>query len=137
MAKVTGISPALFGSELQDILTAYALQCSSRIDESTRNAAKQLVDLTRSSAPRGSSAERNARPHFHTSIAFKKLSAEWFGASRYLWYVKKPNQRLTHLLAKSHRARNGRIVAANPFLQDALDSVLRDYEDAIRRALAE
>lgn len=119
----------------------YALKNGARIDEITKEAVKQLVRMTRVSAPRESSRawnrKKTTRARFHTSIAYKKLEAMWFGASRYLWYVEKPNYRLTHLLAKSHRARNNRIVSGNPFLQNALDTVLRDYEEAIRRYFIE
>lgn len=141
MADIKDISPALFDLELQDALMTYALKNGARIDELTKEAVKQLVRMTRVSAPRESSRawnrKKTTRARFHTSIAYKKLEAMWFGASRYLWYVEKPNYRLTHLLAKSHRARNNRIVRGNPFLQNALDTVLRDYEAAIRRYFIE
>lgn len=143
MADIKDISPALFDLELQDALMTYALKNGARIDELTKEAVKQLVSITRATAPRGAkhSHSSGARPRFHASIAYKKLEAMWFGASRYLWCVEKPNYRLTHLLAKSHRARNNRrnnrIVPGNPFLQNALDTVLRDYEAAIRRYFIE
>lgn len=141
MADIRDISPALFDAELRDILMDYALRNGERVDELTKAAVKQLAALTRASAPRESDRawqrKGATRPRFHTSIAYKKLEAQWFGASRYLWYVVKPNYRLTHLLAKPHLARNGRIVPGNPFLQSALDTVLRDYEEAIRRNFAE
>ena len=141
MADIRDISPAVFDAELRDILMTYALQNGERVDEITKEAVKQLVALTRESAPRGSRLVRRdsdaTRPHFFTSIAYKKLTASWFGASRWLWYVKKPNSRLTHLIAKSHKTRNNRVVPGNPFLQSALDTVLRDYEEAIRRYFAE
>lgn len=141
MADIRDISPAMFDAELRDILMDYALRNGERVDELTKAAVEQLVALTRESAPRGSRLVRRdsdaTRPHFLTSISYKKLEASWFGASRYLWFVKKPNYRLTHLIAKSHRARNNRVVQGNPFLQNALDTVLRDYETAIRRYFAE
>lgn len=141
MADIRDISPAMFDAELRDILMDYALRNGERVDELTKAAIEQLVALTRESAPRGSRLVRRdsdaTRPHFFTSISYKKLQASWFGASRYLWFVKKPNSRLTHLIAKSHRARNNRVVQGNPFLQNALDTVLRDYEAAIRRYFAE
>lgn len=139
MGNIKDISPALFDVALQNALMTYALKNGERIDEITLEAVKQLVAITKSTAPRGAKHSFNsgARPRFHTSIKYRKLGAAWFGASRYLWCVEKPNYRLTHLLAKSHRSRNNRIVRGNPFLQNALDTVLRDYEAAIRRYFIE
>lgn len=138
MAKYE-FSPDVFAYELQDILMTYALTNGERIDELSHEAIKTLVKLTRATAPRGKRiAAQQARPHFHTSIAYKKLGPAWFGASRYLWYVKKPNYRLTHLLAKAHYNRfRGGVVPGNPFLQNALDTVLKQYEENIRRYFIE
>ena len=142
------ISPDLLDQALQEILRDYALRSGERIDELTHAAVVELVELTRSTAPRGSGLgrfqinsfgdrQRSSRPHFHTSIAWKKLQGGWFGASRYLWYVNAPNYRVTHLIAKPHASRSGGTVRANPFLVNALQQVLTEYEEAIRRYFVE
>jgi len=139
VAKLRAISPEVFDAELREILMNYALTCGDRLDELSMEAVERLVSMTKSNAPRGhrDPKKKIARPRFHVTIAYKKLEASWFGASRYIWYVKKPNYRLTHLIAKSRRLRNNRVVPGNPFLQNALDTVLRDYEAAIRRYFIE
>ena len=139
MADLRSISPEVFDAELREILMHYALTSGERLDELTLQAVKQLVTLTKASAPRGSrdASGQQSRPRFHTSIAYKKMEASWFGASRFLWHVKKPNYRLTHLLAKARRLRNNRVVPGNPFLQNALDRVLKDYENSIKRYFVE
>ena len=140
MGNVREISPDQFvDAMLRDTLMTYAMQNGERIDEITLEAVKQLAAITRATAPRGArhSHSSGARPRFHTSIKYKKLAATWFGASRYLWYVEKPNSRITHLIAKAHKARNSRIIPGNPFLQNAVDTVFRDYEANIRRYFAE
>lgn len=155
MGNVREISPDQFASAmLRDYLMEYAMKNGERIDEITLEAVKQLVSITKATAPRGArhSHSSGARPRFHTSITYRKLEATWFGASRYLWCVKSPNyrithliandrrarsSRITHLMAKVRRARNSRIIPGNPFLQNAVDTVFRDYEAAIRRYFIE
>ncbi len=137
MADARQISPQVFDAELRELLRDYALQNAERLDELTLKAVKQLAKLTRQTAPRGKREGDEARPRFHTSIAYRKLEARWFGSNSYLWFVKAPNYRLTHLIAKARRARNHRVIPGNPFLQNALDTVLREYEEDIRRYITE
>ena len=56
---------------------------------------------------------------------------------RYIWYVKAPDHRLTHLLVHGHATRNGGRTKANPFLKNALDDVLPEYERAVEEAVKE
>lgn len=138
MADTRNVPTVEFPSALRDLLSQYYSSHAQTIDNATRKAAAKLVEITKSTAPRGAASTRDsARPRFHTSITYRKLEASLFGVPRFLWMVKSPNYRLTHLLAKAHRTRNGRIVPANPFLQNALDAVAADYEQSIRRILAE
>ena len=46
----------------------------------------------------------------------------------YAWYVKAPEYRLTHLLTNGHEKRNGGRTRGDPFLANALNEVLPDYE---------
>ena len=45
--------------------------------------------------------------------------------------------RLTHLLVHGHATRNGGRTKANPFLKNALDAVLPEYERAVEEAVKE
>lgn len=139
--KGRAISPEVFELELQEILRTYTLQNSERVDELTHAAIKQLVKLTRQIAPVGRRRQKRAadegRSHFFLDIAYKKLGTAYFGASRYLWFVKPPNYRLTHLLAKPHKAKNSRMIQASFDLSGALETVLRDYEENVRRYFTE
>lgn len=138
MAKGRIFTPALLCYELRDIVQVYVRQNAERFDELTLVAIRRLVKLTRQSAPRGKREDgAEVRPRFHTSISYRKLKTYWYGASSYLWFVKAPNYRLTHLLAKARRTRNHRVIPGNPFLQNALDTALREYEENIRRYIVE
>jgi hypothetical protein len=89
---------------------------------------KQLAQLTRATAPVG------ARGSFRKNISSKRLVKRRTG-STYVWYVKAPDHRLTHLLARGHATKDGGRTKADPFLQNAVDQVLPEYEAAIERTL--
>ena len=57
------------------------------------------------------------------------------GTKKYIWHVKAPDHRLTHLLVHGHATRNGGRTKADPFLQNALDTVLPEYETAVKEAV--
>lgn len=137
MAELPSISPGQLDDALRAMLQQYALQKVDRLDELTKAATKELVRLTKSDAPIGTWDRSKHRSHFFESIASKRIQNSAFGSSRFLWYVKAPNSRLTHLLAKARRTKDGRILAPNPFLQNALQRVLQSYEESIRKEFSE
>jgi hypothetical protein len=57
------------------------------------------------------------------------------GQKRFIWHVKAPDYRLTHLLVKGHATKDGGRTKANPFLQNALDQVLPEYEKEVEEAV--
>lgn len=118
-----------YNEELNDKLTTV-------VDESIT----QLVNLTKSTAPRG---PRNGQ--FRKNIAADKrnLKKAHRGAhggfhGRVMtatWYVKAPDYRLTHLLVHGHATKDGGRTAANPFLQNAVNQVIPEYERKVQEAL--
>ena len=126
MAKT--IKPEELGAAIGNELTIYHAETVEKINTATAEAMKKLVKLTRSTAPEG------ARKQFRRSIASKILKKDKNG-SAYVWYVKPPEHRLTHLLVHGHATRDGGRTKANPFLRNALDTVLPEYEHAVEEAL--
>lgn len=66
------------------------------------------------------------------SMATKKVTAE-FNIWSYVWYVKKPNYRLTHLLERSHKMPNGSMSKAYPHITFGNEYAVRKYQEIIGR----
>lgn len=126
MAK--GIKPEDLGAALEQALTIYHKDVVERIDQASEAAVKKLVKLTKRTAPRGK------RGSFRRNISSKLLELNSRG-STYVWHVKPPDHRLTHLLVHGHATKDGGRTKANPFLKNALDTVLPEYERAIEEAV--
>lgn len=115
--------------ELQKELTLYHKDIVRAVDELSSAAVKQLVKITRRTAPQG------ARKSYKKHIAGKILRQDING-STYVWYVKPPDHRLTHLLVHGHATKDGGRTKADPFLRKAVDEVLPDYEQAVEEAIS-
>lgn len=112
---------------IKQTLTVYHQEVNEAIDATSEAAVKALVKKTKATAPVN-------RGDFKRSIASKLLKKNRNG-STYVWYVKAPNYRLTHLLVKGHDTRDGDRTKADPFLKNALDEVLPEYQKNVEEAL--
>lgn len=109
-------------------LTIYGQEVTERVDKIGDAAIKELAKLTKETAPVG------ARGSYKKNIASKRLVKNRTG-STYVWYVKAPDHRLTHLLVNGHQTKNGGRTRADPFLKNAVSKVLPEYEAAVERTL--
>lgn len=123
-----GIAPEQLGAAIEQELTLYAQDVEDGVNTASEEAAKKLVKLTRATAPTGK------RGSFRRHIASKLLSKHPGGAT-YVWYVKPPDHRLTHLLVHGHAKKDGGRTKGNPFLVNALNVVLPEYERKIKEVL--
>lgn len=126
MSKRVGIEN--LGAAIGRELTIYAENVTDAVNDEGRKAMKKLVRQTKATAPVGN------RGTFKRNIAMKETQ-EGRNMKRYTWYVKAPDHRLTHLIVHGHATENGGRTKANPFLQNALDQVLPEYEAAIKEAI--
>lgn len=122
------IEPKDIDKAIAQALKDYSDEVVSRVNEAGRESMDKLVKITRSTAPRG------VRRRYWKSIASKEITNAT-GVKKFVWYVKAPEYRLTHLLVHGHATPTGDRTEANPFLQNALDQVLPEYEKAIREAI--
>lgn len=116
------------GKALQEELTIYAEGVNMRVNAAGFKAMGKLVKLTRATAPTGK------RGDFRKNITSQEKT-DGHGMKVYTWGVKAPDYRLTHLLVHGHAAKDGGRVPGNPFLRNALDVVLPEYEEDIEEAL--
>lgn len=125
---VSRVSATGLGTAIQQTLTLYHQDVNEAIDECSQKAVKDLVKRTKATAPVG------YRGSFKRNIASKQLKKSVNG-STYVWYVKAPDYRLTHLLAHGHAKKDGGRTRADPFLANAVDVVKKDYEEAVKEVL--
>lgn len=126
MSKVSidGLADAI-----EQELTIYSQEVQEKVDEAGRKSMRKLVKLTQETAPLGKRRGGN----FAASITSKEFKGR--RGSSFVWHVKAPNHRLTHLLVHGHATKDGGRTKANPFLKNALDVVLPEYEEAVKEAV--
>jgi hypothetical protein len=127
MAKT--VKPDELAAVITQNLELYRKDVQQRVDDAGRRAMKRIVQITRDTAPIGSRKGGN----FVTSIASKEIKTP--RGNQFMWYVKAPNYRLTHLLVHGHDKVNGGRVKGNPFLHNALERVLPEYEQEVKEAV--
>lgn len=126
MAK--NIKPDALGRAIEQELTIYSKAVIEGLDKESADAVKKLVKLTKATAPKG------ARGSFKESISSKLLQKSSRG-SKYVWYVKPPDHRLTHLLVHGHATKDGGRTKADPFLENALAQVLPEFENKVKEVI--
>ena len=132
MAKINSRVTAVGLAEaLQTTLDNYNAYVREGVDGASWRAADKLRKLTQATAPKGH------RKKFRRSIAVKEIykNRGKYAGRTYVWYVKPPDHRLTHLLVHGHATRDGDRTKANPFLQNAIDQVTPEYIEEVEDAL--
>lgn len=122
------IRPEELGAAIEQELTNYHENVLERINALGAEAVKKLEQLTKATAPVGN------RGNFRRSITSGEVQKGKRG-NTYAWYVKAPDYRLTHLLVHGHATRDGGRTKGDPFLQNALDQVLPEYERDVEEAV--
>ena len=124
-----GIKPQELSDAIEYELSLYAEDVTERINAISKRAAQKLVKLTRATAPVGKS-----RKHYKDSITVQEKTVD-FGNKKYIWHVKSPNHRITHLLIRGHATRNGGRTKSNPFLKNAVDIVIPEYVQEVEETI--
>lgn len=127
MAKNT-ISPADLGAAIAEQIGLYHEEVVEAVNAAGEKAAKKLVKLTKKSAPKRTG-------DYAKSLTYTAKENAATGDKEFTWGAKAPHHRLTHLLVNGHPTVNGDRVDGDPFLQNALDTVLPEYEKEVEEAL--
>ena len=121
------IKPEALAGAIQKELEVYSEEVTARVNAAGEASINKLRKLTKATAPVASGS-------FRKNIAVKVVDAG-NGMKKFIWYVKPPDHRLTHLLVHGHATKTGGRTKANPFLKNALNTVLPEYEKTVEEAL--
>ena len=124
------VKPNALGEALAKELTIYGEEVNEGLRQVTEASMKKLVKLTKETAPvgkRGKFKKNITADYKSTRGKSRKVSATW--------YVRAPDYRLTHLIVHGHDKKNGGRTRANPFLENAVNQVLPEYEQAVQEVL--
>lgn len=114
---------------LQNEFALYNQQVTKGINRAGKSSIRKLVRLTKETAPVG------LREGAYRDKITSKEVVNPAGSNTYVWGVKAPEYRLTHLLVHGHATKDGGRTPANSFLADALDQVLPEYEKKVEKVL--
>lgn len=124
MAKT--IKPADLGDAIAEQLALYHEDVVEAVDAAGLRSIKKLVKLTRDTAPVRTGG-------YFKAITFTTVKRP--SGSVYTWGAGAQHGRLTHLLVKGHPTGNGGRTEGDPFLSNALEQVLPEYEAEVEEAL--
>lgn len=127
MAK--SIDPSQLGSAISEQLGIYHTDVVERLNGAGERAIKKLVSITKKSAPRKSGKYAKSITH--------KVLVSVDGCKKFVWGAKAPEHRKTHLLVNGHLTADGHRIPGDPFLENALDTVLPEYEADVVEVLSE
>lgn len=124
------IRPEQLGEALQAELTLYAEGVRDRVNAAGESASKKLLSMVKANAPK---ATGSLKRH----LAVKALDFGLTGCKQFVLHAKAPDHRIFHLAVHGHALPNGGRARGNSFVQDALDQVLPEYEEAVKEAVQE
>ena len=122
------IKPADLSDAIQKELTTYHKNVVEGVNAAGETAIEKLKKLSKSKAPVASGS-------FKKNIATKEVTNPATGMKSFVWYVRPPDHRLTHLLVHGHATKSGGRTKSNPFLKNAVDAVLPEYEQSVKEAV--
>lgn len=114
---------------IMDELLFYGNSIVIGLDDISHKAINDLVKRTKDTAPVG-----KRRKHYKNSISSRKIPANRQTVT-YVWYVKAPDYRLSHLLNNGHATRNGGRVKGTGFIAKAEKEVVEKFEKEIEEVI--
>ena len=127
MAKTT-IKAADLGDAIKGELTLYHKDVIEAVNAAGEKAVKDLVRLTKATAPKDTG-------DFRKAITYTETPPRATGDKAFTWGAKAPHHRLTHLLVNGHLKEDGQRVDGDPFLENAIAQVQPVYEKEVKEAI--
>lgn len=122
--------------QMEQTLTMYATSVNEQIQSITRESMQELVRETKAHAPVGRRKGQFKRNITADYQGLNRRTNVLQGTDlRAIWYVKAPDYRLTHLLVHGHATKDGGRTSPDPFLRNALNRVLPEYERKVQEAI--
>lgn len=122
------IDPEDLADALREQVRILARETVDTVNAIGLAAIEKLVSLTKSTVPKRTG-------NYGKAITYTEETDPITGDKTFTWGAKAPFYRLTHLLVNGHADRGGGRVKGDPFLQNALDTVLPEYEQNVEEAL--
>jgi len=122
------VKPQDLGMAIAKELGEYREDVTRRVNSASLEAAVKLVEITKATAPKKTG-------NFRKRIAYTQVGKNAMGSETYAWHVKAPDYRLTHLLVHGHDKVGGGRVEGDPFLHNAVDKVLPEFEQSVEEAV--
>lgn len=116
------------GQAINTELTLYHESVLEEVNALSEAAVQDLVKKTKLTAP-------VMTGNYSARIDGKLLRRKRSGDATYVWYVKAPDHRLTHLLVHGYITSKGNRTRRDPFLENAVNEVLSDYEQKVEEAI--
>lgn len=113
--------------EIQNTLNMYHSDIVEQVKNVTKEVANELGKNTKRDAPKRTG-------EYKKSIAIKKTNETSRGIT-YIWYVKDPEYRLSHLIAKGHKLKNGRQSKKNDFIAKNEKIAIETYEKKVKEVI--
>lgn len=127
MSRVVSISQ--LSDALHDELKLYHDDIMKGIKKETKKSMTKLVKRTKDTAPEG------VRKKHYKEFITSKLVDDTAHSVAYLWYVRSPEYRLSHLLEDGHATVNGGRTRAFHFIGNATDLITDDYLKAVEEVI--
>lgn len=125
MAKTVSLDQ--LGAAIEAELALYHDNVVEKVNTAGEASIKKMVKLTKASTP-----ERTGK--LKKAIAYKAISSG-HGAKAYVLHARAPSHRIFHLAVHGHATSTGGRARGNPFLANAVNAVLPEYERAVEEAI--